>query len=102
MYHWASTTSILTVGPFFCFCLFDIGLRVCLHILSLHAAHCYFSVSEFNAGCLNEVGKDQENPNFSAFDTFGSLSNDPVFDPGRLGKLSDGTKITKIVCKTRS
>ena len=28
--------------------------------------------------------KDQENPNFSGFDTFGSLSNDPVFDPGRL------------------
>ena len=37
--------------------------------------------------------KDQENPNFSAFDTLGSLSNDPVFDPGRLGKCSDGTKI---------
>ena len=37
--------------------------------------------------------KDQENPNFSAFDTLGSLSNDPVFDPGRLGKRSDGTKI---------
>ena len=39
--------------------------------------------------------KDQENPNFSAFDTFRSLTNDPVFDPGRLGKRSDGTKITK-------
>ena len=40
--------------------------------------------------------KDQENPNFSAFGTCGSLSNDPVFDPGRLGKRSDGTKITKL------
>ena len=43
--------------------------------------------------------KDQENPNFSAFDAFGSLSNDPVFDPGRLGKRSDGTKITKFYAK---
>ena len=39
------------------------------------------------------VYKDQENPNFSAFGTCGSLSNDPVFDPGRLGKRSDGTKM---------
>ena len=43
--------------------------------------------------------KDQENPNFSAFDAFGSLSNDPVFDPGRLGKRSDGTEITKLYAK---
>ena len=43
--------------------------------------------------------KDQENPNFSAFGTCGSLSNDPVFDPGRLGKRSDGTKITKFYAK---
>ena len=42
------------------------------------------------------MNKDQENPNFSAFGTCGSLSNDPVFDPGRLGKRSDGTKITKL------
>ena len=35
--------------------------------------------------------KDQENPNFSAFGTCGSLSNDPVFDPGRLVTRSDGT-----------
>ena len=41
--------------------------------------------------------KDQENPNFSAFGTFGRLSNDLVFDPGRLGKRSDGTKITKLL-----
>ena len=43
----------------------------------------------------SQNSKDQENPNFSAFDTFASLSNDPVFDPGRLGKRSDGTEITK-------
>ena len=43
--------------------------------------------------------KDQENPNFSAFDTLGSLSNDPVLDPGRLGKRSDGTKIPKLYAK---
>ena len=43
--------------------------------------------------------KDQENPNFSAFGTLGSLSNDPVFDPGRLGKRSDGTKISKLYAK---
>ena len=46
-----------------------------------------------------ENSKDQENPNFSAFDTCGSLSNDPVFDPGRLGKRSDGTEITKLYAK---
>ena len=40
--------------------------------------------------------RDQENPNYSAFDTLGSLSNDPVFDPGRLGKRSDGTKIPRL------
>ena len=45
------------------------------------------------------LSKDQENPNFSAFGTCGSLSNDPVFDPGRLGKRSDGTKITKLYAK---
>ena len=45
------------------------------------------------------LSKDQENPNFSAFDTLGSLSNDPVLDPGRLGKRSDGTKITKLYAK---
>ena len=45
--------------------------------------------------------KDQENPNFSAFDALGSLSNDPIFDPGRLGKRSDGMEITKSVCKTK-
>ena len=43
--------------------------------------------------------KDQENPNFSAFDACGSLSNDQVFDPGRLGKRSDGTEIPKIYSK---
>ena len=47
----------------------------------------------------NILDKDQENPNFSAFGTCGSLSNDPVFDPGRLGKRSDGTKITKFYAK---
>ena len=40
--------------------------------------------------------KDQENPNFSAFDTSESLTNNPVFEPGRLGKRSDGTKISKL------
>ena len=45
------------------------------------------------------IFKDQENPNFSAFDTLGSLSNDPVFDPGRLGKRSDGTEISKLYAK---
>ena len=48
---------------------------------------------------LRIILKDQENPNFSAFGTCGSLSNDPVFDPGRLGKRSDGTKITKLYAK---
>ena len=43
--------------------------------------------------------KDQEKPNFSAFDKFGSLSNDSVFEPGRLGKRSDGTKISKLHAK---
>ena len=38
----------------------------------------------------------QENPNFSAFDKCGSLSNNPIFQPGRLGKRSDGTKISKL------
>ena len=41
--------------------------------------------------CSN--GKNQESPNFSVFHTLGSLSNDPVFDPGRFGKRSDGTKL---------
>ena len=56
----------------------------------------YFVVLEANS-LLHENGsgklsngvmscKDQENPTFSAFDTLGSLSNDPIFDPGRLGK----------------
>ena len=45
------------------------------------------------------TGKDQENPNFSAFDACGSLSNDPAIDPGRLGKRSDGTKISKLYAK---
>ena len=39
--------------------------------------------------------KDQENPNIWAFDTFGNLTNNPVFDPGRLGKYPDGTEISK-------
>ena len=43
--------------------------------------------------------KDQENPNFSAFDTSESLTNNPVFEPGRLGKRSDGTKISKLYAK---
>ena len=47
--------------------------------------------------CLQS--NDQENPNFSAFDACGSLSNDQVFDPGRLGKRSDGTEIPKIYSK---
>ena len=50
-----------------------------------------------NTSSLNTKG--QENPNFSAFGTCGSLSNDPVFDPGSLGKRSDGTKITKLYAK---
>ena len=29
------------------------------------------------------------------------LTNNQVFEPGRLGKRSDGTEITKIVCKTK-
>ena len=41
-------------------------------------------------------GKDQENPNFCAFDTLGSLTNDPVFDPGRLGRYPDGTEILSL------
>ena len=45
------------------------------------------------------VIKDQENPNFSAFDRLESLSNDPIFDPGRLGKRSDGTEIRKLYAK---
>ena len=49
--------------------------------------------------CEGLFVKDQENPNFSTFDTCGSLSNDLVFDPGRLGKRSDGTKITKLYAK---
>ena len=48
---------------------------------------------------MAQKSKDRENPNFSAFDTFVSLSNDPVFDPGRLGKRLDGTKITKLYAK---
>ena len=48
--------------------------------------------------CLQS--NDQENPNFSAFDACGSLSNDPVYDPGRLGKRSDGTEITKLYAKS--
>ena len=40
--------------------------------------------------------KDQENPNFSAFDTCESLTNNPVFEPGRLRKYPDGTEIKKI------
>ena len=39
--------------------------------------------------------KDQENPNFWAFDTLGSLTNNPVFEPGRLGKYLGGTEISK-------
>ena len=41
------------------------------------------------------ISKDQENPNFWAFDTFGSLTNNPVFNPGSLGKYPDGTEISK-------
>ena len=40
--------------------------------------------------------KDQENPNFTAFDACGSLSNDQVFDPGRLGRYPDGTEMLKL------
>ena len=40
--------------------------------------------------------KDQENPNFWAFDTLGSLTYNPVFEPGRLGKYLDGTEISKL------
>ena len=43
--------------------------------------------------------KDQENPNFSAFDTFGSLTNHQVFDPGWLGKYPVGTEISKFHAK---
>ena len=43
--------------------------------------------------------KGQENPNFSAFDQLGSLTNNPVFEPGAFGKCSDGTEI---VCKASS
>ena len=43
--------------------------------------------------------KDQENPNLSAFDTFASLTNSPVFDPGRFAKRSDGTEISKLYAK---
>ena len=47
------------------------------------------------SSCENTIAKikDQENPNFTAFGTSANLSNDPLFDPGRLGKRSDGTKI---------
>ena len=48
---------------------------------------------------LGYRAKDQENPNFNALDTLGSLSNDPIFDPGMLGKRSDGTEITKLYAK---
>ena len=41
------------------------------------------------------VAKDQENPNVWAFDAFGSLTNNPVSDPDRLGKYPDGAEISK-------
>ena len=41
------------------------------------------------------LAKDQENTNFRAFDTSASLTNSPIFDPGRFGKRSDGTEISK-------
>ena len=40
--------------------------------------------------------KAQENPNCNAFDTFGSLSVNSVFDPGRYGKYPDGPEDLKI------
>ena len=46
--------------------------------------------------------KDQENPNFWAFDTLGSLTNNPVFEPGRLGKYLDGTEISKFWPKLKN
>ena len=42
-----------------------------------------------------KFSKDQENPNFGAFGTLGSLTSNPVINPGRLGKYPDGTEISK-------
>ena len=58
-----------------------------------YIGHFKYSFGRFN------FTKDQENPNFSAFDQFGSLTNNSVFDPGRFGKCPDGMEI---VCKARS
>ena len=43
--------------------------------------------------------KGQENPNFSAFDTLGSETDNPAFDPGRFGTRPDGTEILKLYAK---
>ena len=50
-------------------------------------------------GKFREFSKDQENPNFSAFDTSASLTNSPVFHPGRFGTRSDGLEISKLYAK---
>ena len=47
------------------------------------------------ANAPSQFSKDQENPNFWAFETRGSLTNNPLFEPGRLGTRSDGTKIVE-------
>ena len=44
---------------------------------------------------LEKKIKDQENPNFRAFGTYGSLTNYPAFNPGKFGKYPDGTEISK-------
>ena len=62
-------------------------------ILEVHDQGLHDLVDNARLTEIIQNAKDQENPNFSAFDALGSLSNDPIFDPGRLGKRSDGTKI---------
>ena len=71
-------------------CLFEIKLGSIINMSFLHYA-------KDTKDCKSS--KDQENPNFTAFDQFGSLTNNPVFEPGALGKCSDGTEI---VCKASS
>ena len=50
-------------------------------------------------GLIWVPSKGQENPNFSAFDTLGSETDNPAFDPGRFGTRPDGTEILKLYAK---
>ena len=49
-----------------------------------------------------DIWKDQENLNFCAFDTFGSLADNPEFDPGRLGKYPADTEISRFYTKPKA